>query len=106
MKVQTTNLIQVKTLKAKLAKQIHFVVFTTEEHQQLRANLILGNCSVCGWTTANALDRGSERMRIWLVEGPAPGTLRWFIAPESKDYEGKPVELAEKYKDVPQLFID
>ncbi len=108
--VKTVGLIQVKTLKEKMARQIHFVPFEGldrgSEHRTLGRNLLAGNCTVHGFAYAGVMDRGPQEMKLWLVEGPEPGRLRWFIAPQEKDSEGRVISLAEKYADLPQLFID
>lgn len=101
--ITETNLIKIAVIKVKHLKQIRPIPYGLAAYKQLTTDLLEDKLTVTHWISGESV--GSSIDRMWLVVGPN-NDLSLMIPPDSKDYEGKPVPLWEKFKDVPQLFTD
>lgn len=74
-------------------------------YRRLKDDLMAERAVVRFWVPADQCIKTESRLRLWLIEH-TDGSLNLIIPPDARDWDGNPSELWEKYKDVPQLFVD
>ena len=105
MKTDQVNVLKVVAIKKKILQQIVHVPYEMKVYTQLRDDLMAERALVRFWVDGELCGKSSISQRLWLIEH-SDGSLNLMIPPDKVNYEGKPVELWEKYKNVPQLFVD
>lgn len=105
VKAHKMNVLKVVVIKKKILQQIVHVPYETKIYRQLEADLMAERAVVRFWVPADQCGKTESRQRLWLIEH-TDGSFNLMLPPNTKDHEGNPVELWEKYKDVPQLFVD
>lgn len=108
-KIQAISMITVQTLKRKHLEQIRKISYERSVYKEICDDLIheKPNRVVVGWVPGKVFGHNEHTATVyWLIHGPKDGEVSFMLAPDKKDYEGNPVPLWEKYKDVPQLFVD
>lgn len=101
---ETADLIKVKTLSARYAKQIACAHSTGPTGRQIIRALQAGAIKPIAWASGRVLDGFPDHVKVWLVS--FAGNLYWIVAPYDGNYDANSPEwLINACMNLEQIFI-
>ena len=101
---KTIELIKVKTLSVKHAKQIAIACSTGPNGRQIIHALQAGAIKPLAWASGRALDGFPDYVKVWLVR--FAGNLYWIVAPYNGSYDvDSPEWMMNACMNLEQIFI-